>query len=505
MTARGDAAAQDRRLDHSLVSGMAWTAALRWPAQVISWVATAYAARQLAPGLYGLVSMAMIAIGLVRMVEDFGLDAILVQDRSIVGLQQARLAGFILAMGAGLAVTFIALAHPIASFFGEPQVAPIVMLLSMLCVADALQVVPRAELQREMRFARLAWAQFFQVIVTQGTLVAGAVLGWGVWALVFNTLAGAFAVTLLLLYWQPYSIRWPRDVASLAQPLLQGWRVLASRIAYYAYSNADQVIVGKLLGKDSLGAYSFATTLSTTLSQEIASVVSRVVPGIFSAVQSRPEELRRYFLVLTELVAYVTLPVSLGLALTADYVVRIVLGPQWTAVIVPMQLLCIYAAFYTSQMLIGPLLMWTGQFRANMWCSVLAGIGLPLGFLVGTQWGLEGVAWSWSIVFPIVNLPAMVIAFRTIHAGFGAWLKALGPAAISCLGLAAALLGTRAALPAEANLALSATAAVAAGVIGYLMVAGLLFRRRLRAMYQFLRAMRSRGVDAVTPPPMLEL
>lgn len=505
MTARGETAAQDQRLDHSLVSGMAWTAALRWPAQVISWVATAYAARQLAPGHYGLVSMAMIAIGLVRMVEDFGLDAILVQDRSIVGEQQARLAGFILATGVGLTVVFIALSHPIAAFFGEPQVAPIIMLLSLLCVADAVQVVPRAELQREMRFAHLAWAQFFQVIVTQGTLVAGAVLGWGVWALVFNTLAGAFAVTLLLLYWYPYPIRWPREVASLAQPLLQGWRVLASRIAYYAYSNADQVVVGKLLGKDSLGAYSFATTLSTTVSQEIASVVSRVVPGIFSAVQSRPEELRRYFLVLTELVAYVTLPVSLGLALTADYVVRIVLGPQWTAVVVPMQLLCIYAAFYTSQMLIGPLLMWTGQFRANMWCSVVAGIGLPLGFLVGTRWGLEGVAWSWSIVFPLVNLPAMVIAFRTIRSGFGPWLMALAPAAVSCLGLAAALLGARAALPADASLPLSATAAVVAGAVGYLLVAGLLFHRRLLAMYQFLRALRAGGPEAAAPPPVLDV
>ena len=70
--------------------------------------------------------------------------------------------------------------------------------------------------------------------------------------------------------------------------------------------------------------------------------------------------------------------------------------------------------------------------RANMWCSVVAGIGLPIGFLVGTQWGLEGVAWSWSIVFPPVNLPAMVIAFRTIRAGFGPWLSALAPAAVSC-------------------------------------------------------------------------
>jgi teichuronic acid exporter len=478
---------------------MAWTAALRWPAHIISWVATAFAARQLAPAHYGLVSMAMVAIGLVRMVEDFGLDAIFVQDRSIVGVQQARLAGFILAMAASLTALFMVLSQPIAAFFGEPQVAPMVMLLSLLCITDALQVVPRAQLQREMKFAHLAWAQFLQVIVTQSVLVAGAFLGWGVWALVFNTLAGSAAVTLLLLYWRPYSLRWPRDMATLARPLLQGWRVLASRIAYYAYSNADQVIVGRVLGKELLGAYSFAATLSTTLSQEIASVVSRVIPGVFSAVQSKPEELRRYFLVLTELVSLLTLPISVGLALTADYAVRIVLGPQWEAVVVPLRILCIYAGLYTSQLLIGPVLMWTGQFRANMWCSVLAGIGLPLGFLVGTQWGLEGVAWAWSVVFPLVNLPAMVIGFRTISAGFGAWLRALTPAAVSCAALAAALLGSRAALPDDTSVALAAVLAVAAGAIGYLAALWLLFRRRVMAMLAFLRALRSQSGGMVLP------
>jgi O-antigen/teichoic acid export membrane protein len=246
-----------------------------------------------------------------------------------------------------------------------------------------------------------------------------------------------------------------------------------------------------VLGKDALGAYSFATTLSTTLSQEIASVVSRVVPGIFSAVQSNQSELRRYFLLLTELVAYLTLPLSLGMALTADLAVRIVLGPQWEAVILPLQILCIYAALYTSQLLIGPVLMWTGRFRANMWCSVVAGVGLPLGFLAGARWGLPGVAWAWSIVFPLVNLPAMVIAFRTLGSGWWAWLGALVPAAFACLGLAAALIGVRWVLPEGTPLVVAAAVAVAAGALGYVATLWLFFRRRVMAMLGFLKALRA--------------
>lgn len=212
---RGHDVTEPGGLDHSLVSGMAWTAVLRWSAQIVSWVGTFYAARILMPGDYGLVSMAMIAIGLARMVEDFGMDAILVQDRGIVGSARARLAGLPLILGLVLCTVFSLVSHPIAVFFDEPKVESMIIALSAVFVTDALQVVPRAQLQRDLQFRRLGIAQLVQVFATQLALITAVSLGLGHWSLVVNTLAGAFAVTLLLCYWSPFAIRWPSDIASL--------------------------------------------------------------------------------------------------------------------------------------------------------------------------------------------------------------------------------------------------------------------------------------------------
>ena len=163
-------------------------------------------------------------------------------------------------------------------------------------------------------------------------------------------------------------------------PLQQGWRILASRAAWYGYSNADQTIIGKVLGPDALGAYSFATTFSTLAQQEVGSIVSRVVPGIFSEVQTRVPELRRYFLLLTELLAVIAFPMAIGLALLADLLIPMLLGPKWNATVAPLQLLCLYSAFLSSQMLLSHVLMWTGQFRVNMWCTIFTGVTMPLVF-----------------------------------------------------------------------------------------------------------------------------
>jgi O-antigen/teichoic acid export membrane protein len=489
---------QQTALDYQLVTGIAWTAVLRWSAQIISWIATAVAARLLAPGDYGIMSMAMLAVGLVRMVDDFGLDTILVQDRSIIGDSQARLAGLAILVAVIACAGIVFLAQPIAGFFREPDVAAVVSVLGTLLLIEALQVVPRAVLQREVDYRRLGWAQFIQVAVTQSVLLLGAYLGWRYWALVFSTLAGAAAVTLLLIAWRPYSVRWPRDLVKLARPLLQGWRMLASRAAWYAYSSADQTIIGRMLGKDALGAYSFATTFSTTISQEISSVVSKVAPGVFSTVQDRRDELRRYFLILTELLAYLTLPVSFGLAVTADLVVQLVLGPQWDAVVVPLQLLCFYAAFYSCQVLIGHVLLWTGQFRANMWLSILAAAGMPVAFYIGVRWGLEGVAWAWVVAFPVLSAPSLVIAFRTIRIGVWAWLNSLWPALAASLAMAGAVLALRTILPAFLPLPAHTALSVATGGLVYVVMLWLFYRQRVRSIVQFARVISSRAPSKVS-------
>jgi PST family polysaccharide transporter len=480
-------------LDRALASGIAWTAVLRWAAQLVSWVGTACAARILTPGQYGIIAMAMIAIGLVRMVEDFGLDAVFIQDHALIGEQQAALAGLIVGFGLLLSLVFAGLAGPIAAFFNEPQVATAVALLGLLCIADALQVVPRAVLQRELEFRKLAWVQFFQTVVTQSVLVYGAMRGWGLHALIFNTLAGAFASTLLLVVLSPFEVRWPRNVAMLSRPIIKGWRILGSRIAYYAYSTADQTIIGKLLGKDALGIYSYAQTFSTTISQEVTSVVSRVVPGVFSMVQEHRHELRRYFLLLTELMACLTFPILIGTALTADLLVAIVLGPQWNAVIAPLRILCLYAAFYSSQLLIGHVLLWTGQFRANMWCSILMAVAMPVAILLSARSGLVAVAWTWVIAFPIANLPSMWIAFRTMDGGFSPWFRTLVPAGIASVLMSGAVIGVRFVLPDMTSPAVTAAISAAVGAATYVAALWLFFRPRVLAMLEFMRTVRRAG------------
>src|SRR5204863_448041 len=77
---------------------------------------------------------------------------------------------------------------------------------------------------------------------------------------------------------------------------------------------------------------------------KVTALVGQVTPAFFSAVQMDPPALRRYLLRITEGIALITFPVSLGLALVARDFVLVVLGPKWEGTAAPLQVLAAYAA-----------------------------------------------------------------------------------------------------------------------------------------------------------------
>jgi PST family polysaccharide transporter len=488
----GDEAARDdvRAIDRRLVSGIAWTAVFRWVAQLISWVATLYVARILTPADYGLVAMAGVPIGFARLVEDLGLDAVIVQDRTLDEQQLANLGGTVLCLGGLLAAFFTALSTPIALYFHEPAVAVLVIALSLTMILDALQVVPRALLQRDLEFRTLAWLHGLYVTVAAVVMAGAATLHMGYWALVLNTLISGAAVTVALWVRRPYPLRWPRQLRSISRSLVSGWRMMVSRAAWYAYSSLDSAFIGRYVGKDALGVFGFAMTFASLPVTEVSTLVSKVIPGVFSSVQDSPATLRRYCLLITEAVSYLTLPMAVGLLLTADDFILLVLGARWEAVTLPLRILCLYMALNASQMAISHVLLWTGKFRANMWLNILAAILLPACFYVGVRWGVAGVSWAWAIGFPLSVLPSFILMTRIIDLKAAEYLEALRPAAVGCLVMAAIVLLTRQGLPDAWPHASRLAAQAGLGALVYAVVLLGFHRSRVTGIYQVVREAR---------------
>ena len=488
VTAHGEV----HRRDRSLASGLAWTAGAKWATQVLSWASTLIVARLLTPADYGIIGMAGVYLGFVQMVSEFGLGTALIQNRDLDRTQIARINGLSVLIGVALFALSCALALPIALFFHEHAVRLVVLVLASTYVITSLQVVPRALLARELRFRGLAAIESAEALIQTVATLAFAIAGARYWAIVFGSIVAKVGSTAMLLIVRPHRVAWPRQLSQLHRVLTFGWQVVVSRLAWYAYSNADFAVVGRLLGEKALGAYSFGWNIASIPADKLNTVLGRVIVPILAEVQGDAAAVARYLLRLSEGLAVLVLPASVGMALVAPQFVQFALGERWMAAVVPLQLLSVHVTVRCINSVFAQALLAIGDTRQSMRVGLWQLAAMPALFVVGAKlWGVPGVALMWLIGHPLVTFPPLILySSRRIRMPLRLLAEALWPASAGTAVMAAAVLACDAFLPQDTATGVRLAVSVAVGAAVYPALMWCLFHRRIRSVTAALRRLR---------------
>ena len=480
-------AAIDRSvLDRSLFWALAYTGGVKWLAQAFAWASTLVVARLLTPEDYGLVSMATVYIGMITLVNEFGLGTAVITRRDLSNHALAQLNSLAVMVGLAALAVSCAAAEPLARFFEAPALRWVVIIMSLGFVMSAFQTVPGAILQKELRFKWLAFLEGWQAAIIGASMVLLAFLGFRYWTLVLGNLLGTAFTVAMVLSKRSHGFAWPR-LRELGAALALSRHVALGRLAWYAQTNADFVVAGRVLGQAALGAYSIGWTLASVPVDKISAVVARVTPAFFSAVQTDLAAVRRYLLLLTEALALVTIPLALGVALAADDIVLLLLGEKWRAVIGPLRLLAVLASLRPIVSLLSPILNATGHSRFSMYKGVLDAIVLGAAFWLGSRWGTVGIAAAWLIAYPVLVVPVYWYAIRSVGMAAGEYMRVLGPALCASCVMAAAMVALRALLPDTLTLTLRVLIEASACAAVYLTVIMTMRRDRMRTIVRFLR------------------
>lgn len=478
----GSGAASDRALIH----GIAWSAASKWITQVVSWASTIAVARILSPNDYGLVGMAAVYLGLVALVSEFGIGSAIVTLRELTDEAVAQLNTVSLIVGVMIFAVSFAAAHPLAAFFRTPALVPVVLTLSFSFIIGAFKSVPNAVLQRDFQWRTLATIDATRAVFGATLAVALAVANFHYWALVLSDIAGVAVATIFTVVKSPRRFAIPR-IATIHQAITFSRRVLVGRISWFAYSNADFLVAGRVLGQAALGAYDFAWTLTNLPVEKLTSLVSNVTPTVFASVQHDDDALERYVLAVTEGIAMVAFPVAIGIGLVSSDLIHGVFGEKWAAAIVPLQLLAIYTAMRSVMPVIPTALLVRGKTRFLMYHGIVSAISFPAAFIAGSRYGgTMGIAGAWVILYPLSCIPLLYVACKVVTS-WRAYQGALRGATIATVGMAIVVEGTRLAItPIHSHLA-KLFIQVIVGAIAYVTIVLVLFPDRISKFRRTLR------------------
>lgn len=378
-------------------------------------ITTAILARLLTKGDFGLVSVAVIAVNYLSIVKDLGLGVALIQKREDITRASNTVFTINLILGCFLTGLSFFIAPWFAAAFNEPAVTPVLRWLGLSFVINALGSVHSAWLMREMDYRRKFIPDMGNSLVKTIASIALALVGAGVWALVFGQLLGLLASVIL--YWiiTPWK---PRLFihAELVKGLLNfGSAVTLGDILSVIIDNLDYILVGRLFGIEQLSNYQLAFRLPEALLIGNLWVMAGVTYPAFSSIQNNMDEIRRAFLMSIRLIQLVTLPIALGLFLAADPIVRVVFGANWLEVIPILRVLSIYAFIYSFSYHVGDIYKATGRPQLLVWLAIAHLMALAPSMWIGALYfGPIGVAYGHVVSIIFKRVLGLMLAMRLI-------------------------------------------------------------------------------------------
>lgn len=395
-------------LRNKVLVALRWSAGLRVVSQVATWAMTLVVVRLLSPEDYGLMALASIVLAFLLMINELGVGPALVQKEHLDEEDLRQALGIALISNALFFVTVWGFAPLFAAFFDEPRLVAIVRALSVQFAFVPISVVPEALLNRDLNLKRKSIVNLIAAIVGGVVSLALALKGYGVWALVWGSIAlmgfrsvGMFAAS-------PY-IALPHFSFTRAKGLLSfGALITADRLLWFVYSRADVLIIGKVLGTDVLGIYSVAMQIASLPLQKVNGVLNEVAFPAFAMIQKDKGLVRSYLHKAVSLVSLLAFPVFLGISSVAGPFVSIVLGDQWALATLPLAALACIMPLRMISNIITSTLQGIGRVGVSVGNLLFACTLIPAAIYIGTSYGLLGVSVAWLIAFPLVTVIEIV-------------------------------------------------------------------------------------------------
>jgi PST family polysaccharide transporter len=329
-------------IERKMARGAAWMVLLRFVERGIGVVSTLVLARLLVPADFGVVAMAMSVYGALEIMTAFSFDLALIQNRHSTRAHYDTAWTFNVLFGLGLMAGLAALAWPTAHFYANPQVAPVMMVLGVAALVRGFENIGVIEFQRDLNLA-----QEFKIGITRKVIgfmvTVGAAMAWeSYWALVAGILAQRFTSLVMTFGLHPYR---PRFSLAARQELLSFTKWLAlNNVLIFVVHRANDFIVGRFAGPGALGAYNVSYEVANLPTTELVFPIGRALFPGFSTMAHDKSQLKALYMQVLALIAWFTLPLSVGMILLAEPLVLVLLGEKWRQAIPLLQVLSAYGA-----------------------------------------------------------------------------------------------------------------------------------------------------------------
>jgi O-antigen/teichoic acid export membrane protein len=398
-------------------------------------------ARLLSPDDFGLLAIAMTAIGFLLSITDFGMLPALVQRPEVLNRHYNAAWTVIVSRAAAIAALVFLSAPLIANIFNEPRAIPILQVLALRPLLEAAASIRVADLMRDLKFRPLALIKLSEGMLN--TIIAIILARYfGVWALVFGALSGATAYLIMSYIMAPHMPRLFIDFKS-TKPLVHfgRWIFLRSLIGV-AGGIILNIVISRKLGAAQLGLYFLAARLAFLPSEVTGKVIGTVAFPLYARIQSDVHQVARTFRTLLTGISALIFPIGFLLIALAPSLVHDILGPRWEGSVPVIRIIAFASIIGLAGEIIIPVFKGLGQPYKIAVSGGIQTLGLIVFvWFLTDHFGITGAALAWLPAIAASQIIMVIYIHQILPRPFaGLLLTVFVVAAVSGSGAGAALI-----------------------------------------------------------------
>lgn len=376
------------------VRGTIWSGIDSIAGQGITFLVGLVLARLLSPQEYGLIGYITIIVAILNSIVDSGFSNALIRKKDAGEIDYNTTFIFNLVLSLLMAGVMIVAAGPISRFFNEPELVPLIRVMSAIVVINAAAIVQRTTLTKRVDFKMQTKVSLI-ASATSGVVGIGMALsGMGVWSLVGQQLSRQLLNTVFLWIFNRWIPTLQFSWRSFRELFGFGWKLMVSGLIDTTWKEIYQLVIGKCYTTETLGQYTRGKQFSDIFSSNMTTIIQRVSYPVLSSVQDERTRLKEGYRKIIKVSMLLSFVLLFGLGAVAEPLLYVLIGGQWSEAARYLQIIVFSACLYPLHAI--NLNMLQVQGRSDLFLKLeiikkIVAVGpILLGVFISIEWMLWG-------------------------------------------------------------------------------------------------------------------
>lgn len=325
--------------DNHLKKGVIWTIADRFSVVIMQFVAMMLLARMIAPESFALIGIALFFITISQVLIDSGMGGSLLKKKEVLDIDYSTLFVYNMGVAIGIYILILLLAPLIEKFYNIAGLANILSVIGISVIISAFGKIQNIILFRNLKFGIISKISIYSSFIALLVSIILAYYGFGVWALVIQSLVYSLSVVVFQFFFNRYIPKLAFDKKSFQEQWEFGGNLLYSKLIYSFYNNIFLVIFPKLSSLNFSGLY----TQANKIQQIPTNIFNSIIQGVAFPVMSKIESERELFVFarsFSRKVYLIGFSIFLFTAIYSEDIILLILGKDWVGASSILTIIC---------------------------------------------------------------------------------------------------------------------------------------------------------------------